>query len=140
MDNCLCQRKVCEFVSLGHLDIHTHIDTLTSIQVIYAITRLDFIILPFLQFGLVKSWKKYIEPEREIECLSHYQLEPELKYWRLHTSALNTIFPITLRSQFPNLGQEKIVIRISFVINFSHLIVDFTIIWYAACYTFQTVV
>ena len=27
-------------------------------------------------------------------------------------SALHAVFPITLRSQFPNLGQEKIVIRI----------------------------
>ena len=55
-------------------------------------------------------------------------------------SALNAVFPITLRSQFPSLGEEKIVIRISFVIDFLHLIVDFNILWYAACNTFQTLV
>ena len=54
----------------------------------------------------------------------------------IKNSSLNAVFPITLRwhaiSQF---GSGKIVIRISFTINFSHLIVDVNTIWYAACYT-----
>ena len=49
-----------KFVALSHCDIRTNIGTLKSVQVIYAITQLDFIILPFSQFLLVKSWDKYI--------------------------------------------------------------------------------
>jgi hypothetical protein len=37
-------------------------------------------------------------------------------------SALNAVFPVTLRSQFPNLGQPKNSIEIQ--LFFSHLIID----------------
>ena len=64
---------------------------------------------------------------------------------------LKSLISISFFQLFPNLGQEKIVLRIEFVImNFLHPIVNFlhpilhpidsNTIWYAACYTFQTVV
>ena len=39
-----------KFVAQSHCDICVNIGTLKSIQVVYAITRLDFIILPFCPF------------------------------------------------------------------------------------------
>ena len=39
-----------KFVALSHHEIRRNIGTLKSIQVIYAITRLDLIILPFFSF------------------------------------------------------------------------------------------
>ena len=83
-----------KFVSLSQCDIRTNIDTLKSIRLIYAITRLDFIILPF--FPVLtgkKSGKIYIEYEPEF--LSRYQpepeQEPELKYRRLQTLTEDTL-------------------------------------------------
>ena len=53
-------------------------------------------------------------------------------------SALNAVFPI-IQINFGS-GKNRYKNFIHFVIDFLHLIVDFNILWYAACYTFQTVV
>ena len=41
-----------------------------------------------------------------------FSLKSQGVSYTVKNSALNAVFPITLRSQFPNLVQEKIVIRI----------------------------
>ena len=73
-----------KFVALSHHDIHVrrNIDTLKSIQVICAITRLDFIIIP------VFSWNKYIYSRAGTGVFKPLPSGAELKYRRLHTLIL----------------------------------------------------